>query len=108
MQQSIVSLLSLLFGLQGHDNVDLPWTSLHGIQVGLDIRLQLPRLVPFKLMELRGAGMCTPRPGYHRVGCHALNAGSGDQIRPAVGDDFSGQSGASGTTGSLQGIGPWG
>ncbi len=34
-----------------------------------------------------------------------LNAGSGDRIRPAVGEDFSGHAEESGTTGSL---GVWG
>ncbi len=48
-----------------------------------------------------------PRPGYHRVSTFTtvLNAGSGDRIRPAVGEDFSGHTEESGTTGSL---GVWG
>ncbi len=49
--------------------------------------------------------MRTPRPGYHRVSVTVLNAGSGDRIRPAVGEDFSGHTEESGTTGSL---GVWG
>ncbi len=47
--------------------------------------------------------MCNPPP---RVppGLHVtvLNAGSGDQIQPAVGEDFLGRTEESGTTGSLR------